>query len=95
MTGTFKMTVQEVTDKINNILQKNKEAKVLKIRLPKDEGAILSMDLSWGIFLDELIEISETFGDDSMLVSSNDDFDGISLYMRPADSFWEVEGGNQ
>ncbi len=85
MTGTFKMTVQEVTDKINNILQKNEEAKVIKIRLPKDGSEILSMDLSYGIFLDELIEIRETFGDDNMLVSSDDDFDGISLYMRPAD----------
>ena len=95
MTGTFKMTVQEVTDKINNILKNNKEAKVIKIKLPKDGSAILSMNLSWGIFLDELIEISETFGDDSMLVSSDDDFNGISLYMQPADSFWKVEGGNQ
>ena len=92
MTGTFKMTVQEVTDKINNILKNNKEAKVVKIQLPKDGSEILSMDLSWGIFLDELIEIGETFGDDSMLVSRNDDFNGISLYMRPADSFWK-EGG--
>lgn len=95
MTGTFKMTVQEVTDKINNILKNNNEAKVIKIKLPKDGSAILSVDLSYGIFLDELIEIGETFGDDSMLVSRHDDFNGISLYMRPADSFWKVEGGQQ
>lgn len=95
MTRTFKMTVQEVNDKINNILKNNNEAKVIKTKLPKDGRSILSVDLSWGIFLDELTEIGKTFGVDNMLISSDDDFEGISLYMEPAGSFWQEEGGNQ
>lgn len=89
------MTSLKVTDKINSILKSNPDSKVLDVKIPENVGSILSIDLSYGIFLDELIEISQFFGDDHFLISSFDDFDGISLFLKPNDSFWQEEGGQQ
>lgn len=89
------MTSWEVTDKINSILKSNPESKVHDVKIPENGSSILSIELSYGIFLDELIEISQFFGDDHFLISSFDDFDGISLFLNPEDSFWQEEGGNQ
>lgn len=92
---TFKMTACEVTDKINSILKSNSESKVLEVSTPEKGCSTLSIELSWGIYLDELIEISEFFGDENILISSFDDFEGISLYIQPNKSFWQEEGGAQ
>lgn len=93
MTGTFKMTVQEVTNTISNVLKNNNDAKVIEVRLPQNGDSTLSVDLSVGIFGDELLEIGEFFGDNFILISSFEDFDGISLFIHPEDSFWQKEGG--
>lgn len=95
MKKRFKMTSWEATDKINSILKSDPESKVLDVKIPENGRSILSIDLSFGIFLDELIEISQFFGDDHFLISSFDDFDGISLFLKPNDSFWQEEGGQQ
>ena len=95
MKKRFKMTSWEVTDKINSILKSNPESKVHNVKIPENGRTILSITLSFGIFLDEIMEISEFFGDDHFLISSFDDFDGISLFLKPNDSFWQVEGGQQ
>ena len=92
---TFKMTAWEVTDKINSILKSNPDSKVLKVTTPENGCSTLSIELSYGIFLDELIEISEFFGDETMLISSFNRFDGISLYIQPNNSLWQEEGGAQ
>lgn len=91
MKKRFKMTSLEVTDEINSILKSNPESKVHDVKIPENGCTILSIELSYGIFLDELIEISQFFGDDNFLISSFDDFDGISLFLNPNDSFWQVE----
>lgn len=91
----FIMTSWEVSDKINSILKSNSESKVLKVTTPENGCSTLSIELSWGIFLDELKEISEFFGDEDILISSFDDFEGISLYLQPNKSFWQEEGGQQ
>ena len=95
MKKRFKMTSWEVTDKINSILKNNPDSKVLDVKIPENGSSSLSIDLSYGIFLDELIEISQFFGDDHFLISTFEYFDGISLFLNPNDSFWQEEGGQQ
>lgn len=93
MKKRFKMTSLEVTYEINSILKSNPDAKVLAVKIPENGITNISIELSYGIFLDELIEISQFFGDDQLLISTFYDFDGISLYLNPNDSFWQEEGG--
>ena len=96
MIKTFKLTASEVADKVNCILKNNSEAKVLEVKIPEQGNSTLSMQISYGIYLEELVEIGETFGDADILVSSFDDFDGIALFMQPKkDDLWQVKGGDK
>lgn len=94
---TFKLTADEVKDIILSCLDINHKSEVLEIDLPEKGDPTISVELSFGLFLDEANRIADAFDDEKreMLIFSIDEDDRIIIILHPGDKFWNKEGGNQ